>query len=144
MAENSEKSQIVHASCVAIGPSAVLLVGPSGSGKSSLALQLMAMGAILIADDRTTLSCTQFGISATCPSEIKNMIEARGVGLLAAESQSQSYIRLVVDLGAEETERLPPEREVTLLGQRHALLHTPVHGHFPAAILQYMKGGRIA
>ncbi|MFQ5437976.1 MAG: HPr kinase/phosphorylase, partial [Paracoccaceae bacterium] len=46
---------IVHAGAVAFDRRAVLILGPSGSGKSSLALELMSRGASLVSDDRTIL-----------------------------------------------------------------------------------------
>ncbi len=133
---------IVHASCVAFDRRAVLLRGASGSGKSALALQLMALGAVLIADDRVILGLRDGAVFARCPASIRGRIEARGVGILAAETAETAIVQLVVDLDRQETERLPPQRETTLLGQRIPLLHAVRSAHFPAAILQYLKGGR--
>lgn len=136
--------EIIHASCVSVGPCGVLIIGPSASGKSALALELMSLGAVLVADDRTIVEQFQDRVRASCPAAIRGSIEARGVGLLQAEFLPHTFLRLVVDLGTPETQRLPPEREYKLIGQSIALLHDPVHGHFPAAILQYLKGGRTA
>ena len=58
---NYPKPEILHASCVTDGVSAVLIVGPSGSGKSALALELMSREAALIADDRTIVELTEGG-----------------------------------------------------------------------------------
>jgi len=132
----------VHASCVALGPAAVLVRGASGSGKSGLALDLMALGATLIADDRTDLRCDGQGIVVECPPAIRGRIEARGVGILAASSQTRAMLRLVVDMDGREDDRLPPRRETTLLGYTIPLLYPPQNAHFAAAILQYLKGGR--
>jgi HPr kinase/phosphorylase len=137
-----EKSKTIHASCVASGVAAVLILGPSGSGKSALALELMSRGAKLIADDRTIVEITDYGVRASCPPAIRGQIEARGVGVLAADCLPFAYINLVVDLGASEADRLPPTRSFTLLGENIPLLHKPVHDHFSAAILQYLKAGR--
>lgn len=141
---NYSKSKILHASCVTDGVSAVLIIGPSGSGKSALALELMSRGAMLVADDRTIVETTEAGVRASCPKTIRGKIEARGVGILAADRVQYGYVRLVVDLGATETKRLPQMRMFTLFGEDIPLLHNPVLSHFPAAILQYLKAGRSA
>ena len=135
----------IHASTVALpGPEgpAVLIMGPSGSGKSALALNLMALGCVLVADDRTFLHRDADGLVATCPPALAGMIEARGVGLLGAEHRASAPVRLAVDLGRIETERLPPRRIVTLLGCRIPLLHKAETGHYSASVLQYLKAGR--
>lgn len=143
MASDSRDSTIIHAACVALGRHGVVILGAAGAGKSALALELMARGAVLVADDRTELSLRDGRLMARCPPEIRGKIEARGVGILAAETIAAADVCLAVDLAVEETERLPPFRQVTLLGQEVPLLHTAVNAHFPAAILQYLKGGRI-
>jgi len=142
MSEKLDQSEIVHASCVACGPVAALIVGPSGSGKSAFALEMMALGATLVADDATVVRRTEYGLQASCPDTIRGRIEAWGVGILAAETQESAMLRVVIDLGKQEDQRLPPERHTVILGQTLPMLHTPSRGHFPAAILQYLKGGR--
>lgn len=132
----------LHATCVAVEGRGVLITGPSGSGKSGLALALMAHGARLVADDRVTLSLADGTLWATCPPAIRGMIEARGLGLLAAEPLERAEVVLVVDLGEPETERLPPRREVTYLGRTVALVRGGVGPHFPAALLHYVRAGR--
>ena len=142
MTSRDPQSEIVHASCVAVANAGVLILGPAGAGKSALTLQLMALGAVLVADDRTQLRNAGDGLIARCPRGIRGQIEARGVGILAADTQAAAIVRLAVDLATPETDRLPPFRTVTLLGHEIALLHSTVHSHFPAAILQYLKAGR--
>jgi len=135
---------VVYASCVALQNSAALVIGPSGSGKSALALQLMAHGAALISDDRTFVRRREGGLIATAPPSINGLIEARGVGILAADTCEAAFVRLVVDLEHEEQERLPQVRSYSLLGETLPLLHNVKAAHFAAAILQYLKGGRSA
>ena len=142
MTRAEESSTILHASCVALGPSGVLILGASGSGKSALALQLMALGAELVADDRTCLRIEDGVVIASCPKAIRGRIEARGVGLLSATCRATVCLRLVVDLDRTEAGRLPPHRTACLLGVDLPLLHGIVHSHFPAAILQYLREGR--
>lgn len=134
----------LHASCVALAGRGVLIIGASGSGKSGLALQLMALGAQLVSDDGTVLRVQDGVPVASAPDSIRGMIEARGVGLLAADTCAAAPVVLVVDLDQTETDRLPPDRKTQLLGQEVPVVHNSVFPHFPAAILQYLKGGRRA
>ena len=57
----------VHASCVALDGNGVLLRGPSGSGKSDLALRLIDGGAVLVADDQVALTVEGEKILASAP-----------------------------------------------------------------------------
>lgn len=135
---------ILHASCVALDQSAVLIMGASGTGKSALSLEMMSRGAVLIADDRTIISVAGQGLVATCPAAIRGQIEARGVGILAADYKISSPVRLAVNLDKTEGARLPQHVDITLLGVTIPLLNAAPFGHFPAAILQFLRGGRIA
>ncbi|MWD29062.1 serine kinase [Aquicoccus sp. SCR17] len=133
---------MLHASCVAVDGRGVLILGPSGSGKSALALQLMSLGAVLVADDRVRLWAENGTLLAAAPETLRGLIEARGVGILRAETAGPVPVALAVDLAAPEPKRLPPERRFTCLDCEMPLLHNPGMGHFSAAILQYMKAGR--
>ncbi|TCP40527.1 HPr kinase/phosphorylase [Rhodovulum marinum] len=132
----------VHASCVAADGRAVLILGGSGAGKSALALQLIALGARLVADDRTILSAGAGGLMARAPDAIRGRIEARFVGLLAAPVQAEAPVALAVDLDRPETERLPPRREARFLERAVPLLHRVDQPYFPAAILLHLTHGR--
>ncbi|MEY4983000.1 MAG: hypothetical protein RIR62_1266 [Pseudomonadota bacterium] len=137
-----EGSITVHAGCVALEGRGLLILGPSGSGKSALALSLMALGAGLVADDRTILSLRGDALHATCPPALRGLIEARGIGILNVPPLDGARVVLAVDMGVAETERLPPHRHVTYLGRTVALVHAQQTAHFPAALLAYLKGGR--
>ena len=137
-------AQILHASCVAWQGRGALILGRSGAGKSALALQLMAYGADLVADDRTELHAEGDALTARPPATIAGLIEARGVGLLRVPFVPQAEIALIVDLDQTETDRLPPERQLTLLGISRPLVLSVPQAHFPAAILCYLKALRFA
>jgi len=137
-------SLTIHATTVARAGRGLVILGPSGSGKSGLALQLMAMGAVLVADDQTILRRREDLLFASCPPAIHGRIEARGVGILAAGAIDEAVVCLAVDLGVAETERLPPLRYVEWLGVPIALVHHLQSPHFPAAILHYLASGRVA
>lgn len=116
----SGASETRHASCVALdgpaGPSALLIVGRSGSGKSRLALELISRGARLVSDDQTHLRRDGAQVLASAPAAIAGMIEARGVGLLRLPAIGEAPVRAVADLDSHERERLPPARSVALCG----------------------------
>ncbi len=132
---------LIHASSVALAGQAALIRGASGTGKSGLALQLMALGAALVADDRTRITLRDGQPVASCPDTIRGRIEARGLGVLAADPAPPAIVRLVVDLDRTETDRLPPERHTDLLGCPIPLFHKVESLHFAPAILQYLRAG---
>lgn len=121
----------------------VLIQGASGSGKSGLALQLIALGASLVADDRTQASRTQDGIGLSVPEALIGKIEARGIGILPAPTVAFAKLTLVVDMDHTEEDRLPPWRQATVLGQSVPMVRKSDAAHFPAAILLYLQYGRV-
>ncbi len=99
---------IVHqASAVVIAGRALLIEGPPGSGKSSLALALIDRGAGLIGDDGVTLSCDADRLIAAPPPHIAGLLEVRGVGLLRLPVAPPAPVALVLTLGGTPGERLP-------------------------------------
>jgi len=133
----------LHGTCVAYGESGLLIIGVSGSGKSALALALMGMDATLVADDRVTITNRDGVLIAHCPPAIKGMIEARGIGLLAAKTQPTTLITRVVDLDQIEQDRLPLRRSLTILGVEVDLVFGKDTPNLAAALNQLMQIGRI-
>ena len=72
---------LLHASSVARGAEAVLLLGPPGSGKSDLALRLIQGGWSLVADDRCALRADGETLRAEAPAALRGMLEVRGLGV---------------------------------------------------------------
>jgi serine kinase of HPr protein (carbohydrate metabolism regulator) len=108
---------LVHATSVAIGRRAVLLRGPSGSGKSDLALRLIDAGARLVADDRSELHRDGDVVLVRAPATIAGLIEARGIGILRLDSLAEAPLSLIADLVASDAiERLSEPRSETILG----------------------------
>jgi HPr kinase/phosphorylase len=132
----------LHATCVARKGRGLLITGPSGAGKSGLALQLIALGARLVADDQTILTARGTTLTATCPPAIRGLIEARGMGLLPAPVAERATVVLCVDLGATEDCRLPPHRAVTYLGRTVSLVLGQNSPHFAAALMLQLEAGR--
>ena len=98
--------KLLHATCVELHKKGVLLLGKSGSGKSELALHLLTMGAQLVADDCVLLD-TQ-SRRATCPPNLRNKIEMRGVGIVPVKSKASTRVCLCVNLcPRSQVERFP-------------------------------------
>ena len=102
-------SETVHASTVALEGRAVLISGPSGSGKSDLTLRLLERGFTLVSDDQTIVRRDGDRLIASCPPTIKGKLEIRGIGIVDMESVNDVPIGLYVELTSEIT-RLPDDR----------------------------------
>lgn len=108
-------AETIHATCVAIGGRAVLLAGPSGSGKSDLALRLIDRGAMLVSDDYTLLEPRDGRLLARPPERIAGLIELRGIGLVTRPYCPEAPVALLIDLGGAR-ERLPEAATRTIAG----------------------------
>jgi serine kinase of HPr protein (carbohydrate metabolism regulator) len=111
----SEAGPSVHASAVKVGPRAVLIRGPSGSGKSRLAFDLIMAGrtglidrAVLVGDDRVHLATLGDEIEVRHVPNLAGLIEIRGLGIRRCDFVERATVGLVVDLAADDAERLPP------------------------------------
>jgi HPr kinase/phosphorylase len=108
--------ELVHGTCVALGTRAALLRGPSGSGKSDLALRFLALSAergdkpMLVADDQVFIAPNGNGaLVASAPSTIAGKIEVRGLGIVEVPAIVEAGLTLVCDLvGPKEVPRMPP------------------------------------
>lgn len=135
---------IKNATAVSYAANAVMFLGPSGSGKSASALDLMSKGATLVSDDITVVSRSGPDLYVSPPGELPGMIEARGIGILEAEYAASARLALVVDLSKEETDRLPPFRKHQLLGIGVHLAYGPGSPLLCNSVLQFLKGGRLS
>jgi serine kinase of HPr protein (carbohydrate metabolism regulator) len=102
-------SETHHASTVAVDGRAVLITGPSGSGKSDLALRLLDRGFTLVSDDQTIVRREGNKLIASAPPNIAGKLEIRGVGIVEMDTVKDVPVALVVQL-TSEIERLPDER----------------------------------
>lgn len=128
--------ETLHATAVDMGGNAVLLRGPSGSGKSDLALRLIDAGGALVADDCVVLSRRGPEVVASAPATIAGRMEVRGLGIVRVPCAGPAPLRLVVDLvRPEEVERLPKAEETVLLGVAIPLMHlAPFEASAPAKL----------
>jgi serine kinase of HPr protein (carbohydrate metabolism regulator) len=123
----------IHASAVLVGARAVLIRGPSGSGKSRLALDLIEAGrahrlplARLIGDDRIDLVAAHGRLLVRPAPALAGLIEVRGAGIFALEHEPCGVVGLVVDLAANDAERLPEHRQITVESVKLPRLAVPV------------------
>ena len=135
--------ELLHGTCIALGRAAALLRGPSGSGKSDLALRFLFLARrgpaaleapILVADDQVYLTRKSGRLLARAPDGIRGRIEVRGVGIVDVKSLPEADLVLVVDLvPPAQVERLPEaDDKACLLGVEVPLLRlNPWEGSAP-------------
>lgn len=104
----------LHASCVLVGETGVLIRGPSGAGKSRLAFALILAGragmiapTLLVADDRVLVEAKDGRLIAAPPEALAGLIEVRGAGIRRLAHAPSAALGLVVDLAADDGARLP-------------------------------------
>jgi HPr kinase/phosphorylase len=127
---------LIHATTVSVNGFGVLIRGPSGSGKSDLALQLMEssgtglaglpMTVHLVADDQTEVHLREGHLRVSAPATIAGKLEVRGYSIIDVQHEQDVPLILVVDLLPwTRIERLPEEKdlETVILGHRIARIH---------------------
>jgi serine kinase of HPr protein (carbohydrate metabolism regulator) len=102
-------SETIHASTVATDGRAVLISGPSGSGKSDLTLRLLDRGFTLVSDDQTIVRRDGDRLVSSAPPTIKGKLEIRGIGIVDMDTVADVPIALYVELTSEIV-RLPDDR----------------------------------
>lgn len=131
-----EKSRMtcepLHASAVKLSTGGVLLMGRAGSGKSSLAVQLIDhYGGRLIADDRVCLTLEGKKLKAAPPDNLAGLLELRGLGIVTMPYQA-AHIDMAVELVART--RVPRLAEVdSFTHQAISLPLIRLHGHDAAS-----------
>jgi serine kinase of HPr protein (carbohydrate metabolism regulator) len=107
-------SPTIHASAVLAGARAVLIRGPSGSGKSRLALALLQAAqaghlpfARLVADDRAYVEAVNGRLLVRPAETLAGLLELRGIGIRKFDFEPVAAVGLVVDLAAGDAARLP-------------------------------------
>ncbi len=115
--------EVLHASSISLNNQGILITGQPGTGKSTLALQLIDRGAILISDDQTIIMCEGDQLTLSPPPAIQGLIEVRGIGICEFPFQEDVPFKLCVELCADTPlERLPDPLFVEYHGVKVPLL----------------------
>ena len=130
----NDDATILHATLIAARRGGrwrgVLLTGPSGSGKSGLAVRAIAAGWRLVADDRVWLWSSGGELYGSAPGTLQGLIEVRGLGVMPQAALRFCPIDLAVRAcPPDQFERIPDSVCVDLLGasrpQIALVLHDP-------------------
>jgi serine kinase of HPr protein (carbohydrate metabolism regulator) len=100
----------LHGTAVECNGGGYLLIGPSGSGKSDLALRLIHQGASLIADDYVDIQQGQEALYLQPPSSLQGILEVRGLGLIRLPFKENIQLKAVIQLQSQESFMRFPER----------------------------------
>lgn len=117
MVKESSPVLVVHGSAVARAGRGILILGASGSGKSALALALVARGAALVADDRVEIAARGRALVLRPPPATAGLIESRGVGILPLPAVPEAVLVLAVDLDRPPAARMPQAGTITYMGR---------------------------
>lgn len=135
-------SVLCHGTAVALNDRSLVLLGPSGVGKSSTALQMIACGARLISDDRVWIKRgAQNKLIASAPDRIAGQIEARGIGILKTDIQEACHLCYAVDLSRPSDARCPDVEMTYVCGLALRLVRPRKGPEVPAALICLLKYG---
>jgi HPr kinase/phosphorylase len=138
----------IHASAVLVGPRAILICGPSGSGKSRLAFDLISAAggpvrfARLVADDRAELEVAGGRLLVRPAPALAGLIEVRGLGIRRLPYEPVAVVGLVVDLAAADVQRLPGPKQVRVTIDGVSLARVAV-AHGEAALARVIAALRL-
>lgn len=119
-----------------------MILGAAGSGKTSLALGMIALGADLVADDRVAIADTASGPALAPVPHLAGLVEIRGAGILKlARHATAAPLWLAADLDRAESERMPPRHEIELAGHSVPVIACAGWSGAAAALMAILAAG---
>lgn len=143
----------IHATALVVGETGLLVTGPSGSGKSRMALELIQTASVrgrfaaLVSDDRVGLRVAGRRVLAIAPPQIAGMIELRGSGILKMDHLPRAVMHVAIAVGRpQDHPRIPPAgaRFTPEPGVDLPLLHmVPGHLQDPMELVEALRQDRL-
>jgi HPr kinase/phosphorylase len=133
---------LLHATAVAVAGRGLLILGASGSGKSGLALRMIALGARLVADDQVLLTRAGDRLLAEAPARLEGLVEARGIGILRVPPAGRVPLAWAVDLDSPPEARLPQPHTIALIGVPLHLIRGRDLPNLDAMLTVLLQNGR--
>lgn len=142
MSAQEALQETLHASCVVVGETGILIRGAAGAGKSTLAREIIqaarlsGLFARLVADDRTRIMVRHGRLVASPVAPLCGLVEIRGIGIVQQSFEPAAVLRLVVDL-MDSPPRYPEKSEqyAVLWNIRVPRLHVQARTPTATAIL---------
>jgi HPr kinase/phosphorylase len=141
-------SPTIHASAVLVGARAVLIRGPSGSGKSRLVLALLQAAQAgnlrfgrLVADDRAHVEPVNGRLLVRPAAALNGLLELHGIGIERMAAEPVAAVGWVIDLASEDVARLPEKeaQEVVIHGIRLPRLAVATGQHALPLVLALLQ-----
>jgi serine kinase of HPr protein (carbohydrate metabolism regulator) len=143
----TQSPSTIHATALIVGHRGILIRGPSGSGKSRLALSLLQSAGSgfvrLVGDDRIHLAAVNGRLLMRPATALAGLIELRGLGIVRLPFEPVAVAHLVVDLAASDAARIPDlaAQSVEIAGVRLARLPVAPGGDAFPQLLGFLQFG---
>ena len=113
-----DSNSTFHGTAIVVGETGLLITGPSGAGKTMLAMRCLhaarsrGWNSSLIGDDRVRLEVASGRLIARSPAAISGLAEIRGSGVVPVSARFSAVVQLIVAPGvANGSDRVPVENE---------------------------------